>query len=232
MTGCAVVVGAGAAVPGLRTKNHVIGVAAGYPMPRQQVWYWPGWLWAVTAGLALAGVVVAGRPSMSRRAAAVAAVLGAQIAGRGVVGVRDWFNLNGAGRADLAQNELATRVTVAATIAIAGTVAACVAGAVLWREPVRGWPALWRPRRPGLGALGAVVALAVPLTVLLLGGADAITEAGSLALTATLPWGCALVAAAWLGPRARRAVIGAVIACASVMAINFVVSLMSLAAIY
>jgi len=214
VTGCALVVAAGAAVPGRHASYRF-----GQEISSRSVWYWPDWLWVVTAGLALAGLIMAVRPTTRRPAAAAAAVLSAQIAGRSIVGVRDWFNANGASTFTLAQNELATRVTIAAAMAMAGTVAACIALALLWREPARGWAA-WRPRRAHLVAVGAAVAVLLPLRVVVMSNADAITRAGTVALTSSLPWGCALAAAAWLGPRARRATIGTVIACAAVTALS------------
>lgn len=213
VTGCALVVGAGAAVPGRHDR-----VGNSKVLDSRFVWYWPTWFWAVTAGLALAGLLLVLRPQARRPAAAVAAVFGAQIIGRAVVGVRDWFNINGTGEVTLAQNELATRVTVAAAMAVAGTVAVCVALALLWREPVRGWAA-WYPRRPGMVAVGVAVAVLLPLP-LVLGGEGGIMTAGTVALTSSLPWGCALAAAAWLGSRARRAIVGTVLACAAVTAIS------------
>ena len=221
---CALVAGLGMAVPGRRTKNHLLGVPDGYPMPRDPVWYWPIWLWVVVAGLALAGLIVVWHPPAFRPAAAAAGVLGAQIAGRGIVGVRDLFNANGAGSIDMSQSELATLVTVAATIAMSGAVAACLAAGLLWREPASGWSA-WRPRRPGLIVTGAVVALLVPLPVLVRGGGDALTSAGGFALAGPLPWGLALVAAAWLGPRVRRATVRTVFASAAVIVLNVGVSM-------
>jgi hypothetical protein len=212
------------AVPGQRTKNHILGVPPGYPMPRDPVWYWPVWLGVVVAGLAVAGLVVVWRPSAVRPAAAAAGVLGAQIAGRGIVGVRDLFNVNGAGDIDMSQSELATLVTVAAAVAMAGAVAACLAVGLLWREPASGWSA-WRPRRPGLIVTGAVVALLVPLPVLVRGGGHALTSAGGLALAGPLPWGLALFAAAWLGPRVRRATVRTVFASAAVVVLNVGVSM-------
>jgi hypothetical protein len=223
LTGCALVVAAGAAVPGRRAEIFTTGRRAGQTMSTHPIWYWPGWFWVVTAGLAAAGVVIACRPAMRRRAAAVAAVLAAQIAGRGIVGVRDWFNANGAGQFTLAQHQLATRVTIAAAIAMAGTAATCVALALVWREPVRGWAA-WRPRRPGLVVVGAAVALLLPLPMAVVSGGAALTQAGTVALTSSLPWGCGLAAAAWLGPRVQHAVIRTVIACAVVTALSIAAS--------
>ena len=144
----------------------------------------------------------------------VAAVVAAQIAGRGVVGVRDWFNADGAGMVDMRPHELATVVTIAAGIAVAGTIAACVAVALLWREPVRGWAAL-RPRSVPLFAVGVVAATLIPGCLALVGG-DAVMRAGTIALTATLPWGGALAGTAWLGPRARRTTVRTVLACLAV----------------
>jgi hypothetical protein len=233
ITGCALVAAAGAAVPGRRLEIFRTGRRAGQAMLSHPTWYWPGWFWVITAGLAVAGLVVAARPAARpaarRRAAAVAAVLAAQIAGRAIVGVRDWFNANGAGQFTLAPHQLATMVTIAAAIAMAGTAAACVAVALLWREPVRGWAA-WRPRTPALVVGGAAVALLLPLPIAAISGAAAVTQAGSVALSASLPWGGALAAAAWLGPRARRCTVRTVIACAVVTALSLGVTVAMAAA--
>jgi hypothetical protein len=80
------------------------------------------------------------------------------------------------------------------------------------------------PRRPSLLVVGAAVALLLPLPMAVVSGSGAITQAGTVALTSSLPWGCGLAAAAWLGPRAQYAVIRTVIACAVVTALSIAVS--------
>ncbi|MFI5930686.1 hypothetical protein [Actinoplanes sp. NPDC051494] len=220
ITVCAVAAGAGAAVPGK------LGTRDGYEDAGGPVWYWPVWFPIFAVALAATGVFLATRPAVHRPAAAVAAVLAAQIAGRAVVGVRDWFNADGAGVVDMSQHELATVVTVAAGIALAGTVAACFAVALLWREPARGWAAL-RPRSLRLLVAGAVVAVGVP-GVIALAGSDAIMLAGTVALTAALPWGGGLAAAAWLGPRARKVTVRTVLACAATTVLTFPVTMLYL----
>src|SRR3954454_15416781 len=100
--------------------------------------YWPAPVWITAAGLVVAGATILGRPSWRRPAAAAALVFGAQAAGAGIVAARDWFNANGAGLVNLNQSQLATVVTIAAAVATAGTVAACLAVALLWREPTAG----------------------------------------------------------------------------------------------
>jgi hypothetical protein len=136
-------------------------------------WYWLWSVWLAAAGLCAAGTTVALRlgrgcdgtatsgrvPVTFRPAAASAMVFGTQVAGAGIVAVRDWFNANGAGTVNLSQRELATMVTVAAAMGMAGTVASCVGLVLLWREPVRGWVAWLRPRRRGLVVAAAAVAV-------------------------------------------------------------------------
>jgi hypothetical protein len=152
-------------------------------------------------------------PVICRPAAASALVFGTQAAGASVVAVRDWFNANGAETVSLSQSELATVVTVAAAMAMAGAVASCVGLFLLWREPVRGWAAWLRPRRHGLVVAAAAVAVLLPAAQALAVPADKLTAAGSVALAAALPWAAGLAAAAWLGPRARRAAVNTVLAC-------------------
>jgi hypothetical protein len=171
-------------------------------------------IWPLVAALAVAGVVLA-RGAAQRPAAAVAAVLGAQVAGIGVVAVRDWFDADGA--SGIAQRDLATVVTFAAAVAVAGTAATCVAAALLWREPARGWAA-WRPRRPALLAAGAVVVVLLPPAVGYAAHDADLTSLGQYALIWSLPWGGGLAAAAWLGPRASRAATRAVAASAALTA--------------
>jgi hypothetical protein len=190
-------------------------------------WYWLWSVWLAAAGLIAAGTTVALRrghgcggvarvarvPVICRPAAASALVCGTQVAGAGIVAVRDWFNANGAGTVNLSQSELATVVTVAAAMAMAGAVASCVGLFLLWREPVRGWATCLRPRRRGLAIAAVAVAVLLPAAQALAVPADKLTAAGSVALAAALPWAAGLAAAAWLGPRARRAAVSTVLAC-------------------
>lgn len=185
--------------------------------------YWSNALWLVVAGLAGAGLVVAVRPELRRPAAAAAAVLAAQAAGHGIVGIRDLFNAQGAGLAGLAQHELASRVALAAVLALVGTVATCVAVALLWREPQRGWQA-WRPRRMRLVVVGLGIIIVSVTPGLLDTGAGMLTGAGEGLFYVGLPWGGGLVAAAWLGERARRAATGTVIASATAVSLSIAVS--------
>lgn len=184
--------------------------------------YWSGALWLFSVGLAMAGLVVAVSPRRGRPAAVVAAVLAAQVAGHGVVGIRDLFNAQGAGLAGLAQHELASRVSLAAVVALAGTVASCVAVALLWREPGRGWGA-WRPRRARLVVIGLGIVVVSALPGLSASGAEVLTGMGEGLLYCGLPWGGGLVAAAWLGERARRAAVRTV-------SVSVVVAVLSLGA--
>ncbi len=175
--------------------------------------YWPHSLKLLIAGLGGAGVVIAVWPDLRRPAAMVAAVLAAQLAGKGTVGIRDMFNAQGAGLPGLAPHEVAQRVALAAVLALVCTVALCVAVALLWREPVRGWQA-WRPRRARLVVIGlGVVALSAAPG--LLAGGSVLTAAGEGLLYFGLPWGGGLIAAAWFGPRVQKAAAGTVIASAA-----------------
>ncbi|WP_147315690.1 hypothetical protein [Asanoa ferruginea] len=176
---CATGAALSAAVPGRGTYGTLRG------------WNYPAAVWPLLAALACAGVVIVIRPEWLRPAAVVAAVVGAQVAGYGVVAVRDWFNANGA--QDMASHNLATVVTFAAAVAVWATVATCVAVGLLWREPTG-------VALPGFRALvvGGMVAVGLPFA---LGAAFRdldITSLGQYALTYSLPWGAALAAAGWL----------------------------------
>lgn len=181
--------------------------------------YWSNTLWLLIAGVAVAGVVVTLRPELRRPAAAVAAVLAAQAAGHGTVGIRDLFNAQGAGLAGLAQHELASRVALAAVVALVGTVATCVAVALLWREPQRGWQA-WRPRRVRPVLIGFAIVVVSITPGLFASRSDMLTGVGEGLLYFGLPCGGGLAAAAWLGERARRAATGTVIASVAVVSLS------------
>lgn len=174
--------------------------------------YWPHGLKLLIAGLGGAGLVVGGWPHLRRPAAMVAAVLAAQLAGLGTVGIRDMFNAQGAGLPGLAPHEVAQRVALAAVLALVGTVAMCVAVALLWREPQRGWQA-WRPRRTRWAVIGLGIVALSTAPGLVSGGS--VTAAGQGLLYFGLPWGGGLIAAAWFGPRVRKAAAGTVIASAA-----------------
>ncbi|MEV4534389.1 hypothetical protein AB0J82_11225 [Asanoa sp. NPDC049518] len=199
---CALGAAGSAAVPDRdETKIHTLG------MPLD--WIYPAAVWPMLAALVGCGLVIARRPAWVRESALVAAIVAAQVAGYGVVAVRDWFNARGA--AGMASHNLATVVTFAASVALCATVATCVAVGLLWRAP-GDWRILLRPARPRSVVLGVVVAVGVPL---LLGATyrDAdITSVGQYALTYSLPWGAALALAGWFDPR------GAMVARATVAA--------------
>jgi hypothetical protein len=195
---------------GLTLAGGGVAIAAGVGFSPS---YWPAPVWLAAAGLVVAGATVVGRPTWRRPAAAAALVFGVQAAGAGTVAVRDWFNAKGAGLVNLNQRQLATVVTIAAAVAMAGAVAACLAVALLWREPTTGWAAL-SPHRPIRAIAAVAMGTGPPLIIAFTANSDALTTAGSLALTYTLPWAAGLAVAAWLGPRAARAAAGAVLACA------------------
>ncbi|MDG4825650.1 hypothetical protein O7635_27710 [Asanoa sp. WMMD1127] len=188
---CALAASAAAAVPGRNERANGLGTEYG--------WNYPFTVWPMLACLAAAGLVIAWRrPGWARPAAVVAAIVGAQVAGFGVVAVRDWFNVNGAW--SMGQHNLATVVTFAAGVAVCGAVATCVAVGVVWREPDD-----WRPGRPAQVGLGAVVAVGLPLELGLAFGDPDITSLGQYALTYSLPWGVALAATGWLDRTAALA---------------------------
>jgi hypothetical protein len=187
---CGLAAGVAAAVPASAPppgRGPASGAAAVYS------WYYPPAFWLLTVVLVGAGLAVARR--RGRRAAAVAAIVAAQLVGIGVVAVRDWFNVNGA--AGMAQNNLATVVTFAAAVAVAGAIGVTAAVCLLWREPQRGWrglvPARWTPVLAGAALAGALP----PLLGMAIGDVD-ITTLGQFALTYSLPWGAGLAAIGWL----------------------------------
>ena len=188
--------------------------------------YWPVGLKMLIAGLGVAGLVVAARPRLRRPAAMVAAVLAAQLAGLGTVGIRDMFNAQGAGLPGLAPHEVAQRVALAAVLALVGTVAMCVAVALLWREPERGWQA-WRPRRTRLAVIGLAVVVVSTVPGWFASGASMLTGMGQGLLSYGLPWGGGLIAAAWFGSRVRLAAAGTVIASAAAALFSVAVLLVS-----
>ena len=101
--------------------------------------YWSRALWLYIAGMAGAGAAVGWLPQLRRPATAVAMVFAAQVAAHGTVTIRGLFNAQGAWLTGLAPHEMASRVALAAVVALVGTVAACTAVALLCREPQRGW---------------------------------------------------------------------------------------------
>jgi hypothetical protein len=186
---CAVVAGMSASVPGRGEKGNA------------WINYSPV-VWPLLAVLLSAALVLALRPRLARPAAVVAAIVAAQVAGNGVVAVRDWFNVNGVH--GVAQGNLATVVTYAAAVAVAATVAACVGLAVLWQEPVEGWRGV-RPTRPVFVVAGVFVAVLLPAAIATAWHDTDLTTLGQLALTYSLPWGGGLAAVGWLNRRAATA---------------------------
>jgi hypothetical protein len=207
---CAVTAGAAATVPGR------VVTAGGTRIG----WTYPPQLWALLLALVVAGVVVMSHPEWARSAAAVAAIVAAQVAGNGVVMVRDWFNTNGT--SGLGQYRLASVITWAAVVALAGAAAAVAAAAVVWREPADGWHGL-APARPGYVALGAAVALLLPLIWDAVQDGRGIIPLGHTALMYSLPWGAGLAAVGWLRGRAAVAA-GVTVAVSAVLCVVFVVS--------
>ncbi|WP_045744887.1 hypothetical protein [Actinoplanes rectilineatus] len=167
--------------------------------------YWSSVLWLGVLGLIGGGLTVALFPGLRRPTAAAVTVCAAHLAGHGTVGIRDVFNAAGADAITPTQTEMADWVAQSAILALVGTVATCVALALLWREPRRGWQA-WRPLRARL-LVGGLAVMAVSIG---LGALEALTMAGELLLKFGLPFGGGLVMAAWLGKRARRAATTAV----------------------
>jgi hypothetical protein len=210
ITLCAVVAGSAAAVPGRLFR--------GAGLRNEWNYFWV--LWPLLVGLAVAGVVLAVRPRWGRPAAAVAALLAAQVCGHGIVAVRDWFNTAGAS-GGMRQNELALVVGFAAVVAVCAAVAGCTSATVLWREPAGGWGGL-RPRRPAYVLMGLAVAVGLPVALSRGLGITAVTMVGQFALTYSLPWGAGLVAAGWLGRRGRIATVTAVALSALLVTIEFV----------
>ena len=155
-------------------------------------------------GLVVTGLLVAARSPLGRPAAAAAAVLAAQVTGYGVVAVRDWFNLNGAGPG-MRPHTLAVAVTFAAGVALCAVVAATISVVSLWREPERGWPSLLSPR-PACVVGGVLLAVVLPVLLATVMQDTDITTLGQFALTFGLPWGAGLALAGWGARRGRIAV--------------------------
>lgn len=159
---------------------------------------YPAIVWPLMICLAVCGLRM-----RSRRAAVVA---GAQIAGHGIVVVRDWFNAWGAG--GMATHNLATVVTLAAAVAVCGAVATCIGVGVAWHEPAD-WTAL-RPATPRYVLAALVVLLALPPALSAVFDDLDITSLGQYALSYSMPWGAGLASAGWLDRRTGTAAIGAV----------------------
>jgi len=163
-------------------------------------------IWALAAALAVAGLVLVVRPLFVRPVAVVIAILGGQLAGHGLVAVRDWFNINGA--VGIASHDLATVVTFAAGMAVGGAVATCVGVGLSWRD------GLARPR-PWWVVAGVLVTVALPPMVGVTIGDSDLTTLGQVALMYAIPWGAGLAVTGWLdGPAstaARTAVVGSVL---------------------
>ncbi|MFI5934383.1 hypothetical protein [Actinoplanes sp. NPDC051494] len=207
----------------------VAAVAAAVPgRPRWGAeWNYSPRMWPLLVALVIAGVVMT-HERWSRPAAVVTALVALEVAGNGVVAVRDWFNVNGALR--MAQHDLATVVTFAAAVAVAATAAAAVAVAVLWREPAGGARGLV-PARPGYVVLGVTVALVLPFVWATAVHDRDITTLGQFALTSSLPWGAGLAASGWLRGRtalaARVSVTCSVLLCAALVALPLISALLN-----
>ncbi|GAA1852596.1 hypothetical protein [Asanoa iriomotensis] len=159
-------------------------------------WNYQAAFWPLVLCLAAAGLIMIMRPRETRPAAVVAAILGAQVAGHGLVAVRDWFNASGA--FGMASHNLATVVTFAAGVAVFGTIATCVTSST---------PTAWRPARPGYVVGGALLAVALPLTLGVVSSDADITSLGQYALTYSLPWGAGLASGGWREPGAAVAAV-------------------------
>lgn len=160
-------------------------------------WIYPASTGVWAAGLLVAAVLLMARPpwASTRAVAAVAVLLSAQLAGISFVAVRDWFNAAGAGGIRL--SSLADVVTIAAGLCVVTAIATYAGAALLWRERVIRTPR-WRPTRPRLAATGIAVAVLLPAITGAISGSMTITSLGVYALTWSLPWGGALLAAAYL----------------------------------
>ncbi|GIF75898.1 hypothetical protein [Asanoa siamensis] len=201
---CAVGAAGAAAVPGRNDRPDMSIVRFD--------WLYPSAFWPLALSLAAAGVWTIVRPSHARRAGVAAAILAAQLAGYGLVAVRDWFNAWGAG--GMATHNLATVVTVAAGLAVLATVAACVGVGIAWREPER-----WRPARPRLVLAAAAIAGALPPIIAAAQHDLDITSLGQYALTYSIPWGAGLASAGWLDRPLSTVATGTVAGSAAITAL-------------
>jgi hypothetical protein len=135
---------------------------------------------------------------------AVAAVISAQLAGNGCVMTSTWLGADG-----IARYNLAAVVFSASVVVLAGLAVTVTPDAELPSEPSVGWRSLV-PTRPAYVALGAAVALLLPLVW---------GTPGGTTLMYALPWGAGLAAAGWLRDRAALAVGVTVVASAVVCAL-------------
>ena len=189
-------------------------------------WHYPPTMWPLLLALGAAGVAVMMRQRWARGASAVAAIVAAQIAGNGLIAIREWFFLSGLG--GMRQHTIAALVTYAAVVALAATAGGVVAAAVAWREPAGGWRSLV-PARPGYVAAGVAVVVLLPLM------GDAMREGRDVTgwrylgtLTYALPWGIGLAAAGWLRGRGadtvRVSVVVSAFVCTALIAAAHVIT--------
>jgi hypothetical protein len=184
---------------------------------RDTDWFgWAGWfgwatvpaIWPLLIALLLAGLALATRPRDKDVAAVVAFVCAAQLTGGGVAASRDWFTVGGG--VGIPIRRLAILLSLTSVVIVASTIACCLALTLVKRHADETRAVRWRPISPRFLVLAGATAVVVPIAGSLLDGFLEPTAMGQAALTWGLPWGAALVLAAWLDRRPRRAVLIAV----------------------
>jgi hypothetical protein len=183
---------------------------------------YPWWTWMlVLAGVSAGGVLLLapapGRGPSTRAATCVAMVVGAELAGTGVVARKHWNSALGIGGFGHGQIPEVERLAV--VIALAAGVATLAAGALLLTSGVvgrRGWTAT---SVPTLGVAAGIVAM-LPLLLAAEVGGPTLTTWGAAGLIYAGPWAAALAASAWSTGQTRMALLGTVLGCAGLAAMG------------
>jgi hypothetical protein len=177
---------------------------------------YPWWTWTLVLAGVTAGAVVLlapaarGGPS-SRAAACVALVVGAELAGTGVVARKHWnpaLGMGGFGHGQIPEVErLAVVIASAAGFATFTAVVLLLTSGVLGRRGWNGasWPTL---------VLAAGIVVVLPLLLAAEVGGPTLTTWGAAGLIYAGPWAAALAASAWSTGETRWALLGTVLACA------------------
>jgi hypothetical protein len=202
----------------------VAGLALAGPSPQGYTHgsIYPWWSWALVGVGAVAGAVLLVAPETARGARTVAAcvsvVVGAELAGTGIVAREHWRPASwiagyGAGQLEEVAH-LALLIAVSAGIATVAAAWQLLASADLGpRRPA----ATWRAQ------LAVGVALLVLLPVLLAVfdvGGPRLTTWGAAGLVYGGPWGVAVVASVWSSRRAAAALLETVLGCAALAAVG------------
>jgi hypothetical protein len=207
--GCCLVAAATLGTPG---RQHLVFSDGTSRTTTGTLYSWTGWVLLAMLGVVFAVLLLVPPRLAAARAsaAAVGAVVAAQLAGTGAVAVKHWGPHIGIGAPGANVGELKV---LALAMALAGSlaVAACLWQLLLPDPPTADPPAPEQPKpRPAtrglLVALGLLVSLGLPWAIAR--GTPQMqdfTSLGAMALMFSLPWGLALALAGWLPTEAGGA---------------------------